>query len=102
MESNSWELSEDTKRAIGVRFQKVRESLGLTQSELGEALNRLGQQISRLETGQNLVTVKILVRMYELYKIDVGYILTGRRVVSTEKVVQAVVELCEKLEKEEL
>ena len=102
MESNSWELSEDTKRAIGVRFQKVRESLGLTQSELGEALNRSGQQISRLETGQNLVTVKLLVRMYELYKIDVGYILTGRRVVSTEKLVQAVAELCEKLGNEEL
>ena len=77
MNDKSLILTDELLEAIGNRLKEARESLGLSQAEIGEGID-LGQvSISNMETGKYLITTEKLLILHKLYGFDPTYILTG-------------------------
>lgn len=53
-------MSDDLKRRVGQRVRALRESRGLTQEQLAEAIDRSVQTISNIERGQTLAALDAL------------------------------------------
>lgn len=58
---------------VGGRIRFRRTLMGLTQSELGEALNLTFQQIQKYERGSNRVSASTLFRMAEVLDVPVSF-----------------------------
>lgn len=59
-----------------VRLREARERKGLSQAKAAEAVGVQKAAISKIEVGQGLPSVKVLLRLCELYGVDVGDITT--------------------------
>jgi transcriptional regulator with XRE-family HTH domain len=75
-------MMQDENTVIGSRVRAARESVGLTQGELGDYLGGLSKtSISKIEAGQNALTLKNLMALPEILDrpvvwflgIDTGY-----------------------------
>ena len=78
MEKISWEITKEEKIDIGKRVKEVRDAQNLTQREFAEELERTQNHISRIETGENLITTELVLKLYHLYGTDIQYLLTGK------------------------
>lgn len=65
--------------AIGKRIKKLRENVGLTQTQLGKKLkpNLSATAISLYETGDREVSIAVLNAMAEIFKSPVEYLIKG-------------------------
>ena len=64
---------------LGKRLRSVREQAGISQSALAERLGfSKAAVISRFERGERLPSVDILIKLAELYHIDLHWLLTGQ------------------------
>lgn len=62
---------------IGKRLQSIRKSSGYTQEEFAESLDVCVEHYRKLENGTyGLMPSKVMI-LYELYKIDPTYLITG-------------------------
>src|SRR5215470_6828254 len=59
-----------TKLFIGPRFRRIRRQLGLSQTQMADALGVSPSYINLIERNQRPVTAQILLKMAEAYDID--------------------------------
>ncbi len=60
------------------RLTALREAHNLTQDDFASQLGIVKQQLSRWETGQNIPSVKTILRICNLFKIKPAYFFTLR------------------------
>lgn len=65
------------KKAIGLRIRKIREGLGLTQQEFGKLLNLSHASVSGYELGDSYPSVDCLIKIAELGRISIAWLVTG-------------------------
>ena len=66
------------KKQIGRRFKIIRELKGLNQTEMGESLGIKYQHVSKYERGASVPTWENLIKLIELYSVNINWLLTGR------------------------
>lgn len=64
---------------IGERLRKWRKDNGLTTSEIADKTGLSTGGLSEYENDKKLIGSKTLLALYENYRIDINYILTGER-----------------------
>lgn len=64
-------LVPERKLFLGVRLKRLRRELGLTQSRMAEDLGVSPSYLNHLERNQRPLTAQVLLRMAEVYDIDV-------------------------------
>jgi transcriptional regulator with XRE-family HTH domain len=69
-------MSDDDRKALGIRLKEAREYLGLSQEEVAKALKVPRSAVSHVETGQRRVDALELKQLAELYQRPVSE-LTG-------------------------
>ena len=64
---------------IGIFLQQLRKDKGLTQEQLAEMTGVARRTVSRWETGNNLPDLDILIRLSDLYAVELRELLDGER-----------------------
>lgn len=64
---------EEFNKIIGMRLKLKRNSLGITQSQLGEKLGLTFQQIQKYEKGVNAINIVKLLKIAELLNTNIDY-----------------------------
>jgi predicted transcriptional regulator/transcriptional regulator with XRE-family HTH domain len=64
-------LAPERKLFLGVRLKRLRRDLGLTQSRMAEDLGVSPSYLNHLERNQRPLTAQVLLRLAEVYDIDV-------------------------------
>jgi transcriptional regulator with XRE-family HTH domain len=63
--------------SVSERFRKVRESLKLTQDEMGDSLGSTRAVIGDIERGKSFPNPKILSALHFKYNIDLNWLICG-------------------------
>lgn len=66
------------RQEIGKRLRLIREKKGITQAELGEKLGIQFQHVSKYERGETVPTWENLIKLAELYDVNINWLLTGK------------------------
>ena len=66
------------RQEIGKRLRLIREEKGITQAELGEKLGIQFQHVSKYERGETVPTWENLIKLNELYNVNINWLLTGK------------------------
>jgi transcriptional regulator with XRE-family HTH domain len=66
------------KKQIGFRILGLRKESGLMQQELAQKLGLDRSTLSKIENGENAPTVRVLIKLRQLFSISVDWVLTGR------------------------
>ena len=61
---------QDLLNNIGKRIKQLREERGISQEELSFGANIHRTQVSRIETGQNNVSIKSIAKLVEYFNIE--------------------------------
>ncbi|MBQ8136555.1 MAG: helix-turn-helix transcriptional regulator [Clostridia bacterium] len=64
---------------IGAFLKELRKEQGFTQEQLAEKLNVSRRTVSRWETGSNMPDLDLLVKMADLYQVELRELLNGER-----------------------
>ena len=62
---------------IGIRINKVRKRLRLSQASFGRQLGVVGNTVSTWETGDIIPPVRTLVKIAEIGKVTIGWLVMG-------------------------
>ena len=62
---------------LGKRIQQARRGSGLTQPQVGRALDVSKQQVSHWETGRSDITREHLLQLAKLFAVDVDWLARG-------------------------
>lgn len=73
-------LKNNDNQRLGRRLRQVRETRGLSQSGLGEAVGVGKAAISHMEVGRYLPSVEVLIRLADVMKCSVDDLLNRRGV----------------------
>ena len=65
------------KLFVGPRFRRIRQQLGLSQTQIAEGLGISPSYINLIERNQRPVTAQILLRLAETYDLDLRYLATA-------------------------
>ncbi|MGN1334573.1 MAG: helix-turn-helix domain-containing protein [Anaerovoracaceae bacterium] len=71
-------MRDERATEIGLRIQQVRKGLGLNQNQFAEKMSLSQNQISRLETGESMVTTEFVLKLNDIYNVDPGFLLLGK------------------------
>ena len=71
-------MKKERAKSIGSRIQAFRKELGISQEVFAESLELSQNQISRIETGESMVTTNFVLKLYDMYGIDPSYLLVGK------------------------
>lgn len=63
---------------FGHRVKKLREQQGFTQEALATHLNVTFTHISRVECGNRVPSVDIMIELAELFHVSLDYLITGK------------------------
>lgn len=66
------------RKDIGKRFRLIREQKNISQTEMGSSLGIQYQHVSKYERGESVPTWENLIKMIELYNVNINWLLTGR------------------------
>lgn len=66
------------RQEIGKRLRLIRERIGITQAELGEKLGIQFQHVSKYERGETVPTWENLIKLIDLYDVNINWLLTGK------------------------
>lgn len=66
------------KKEIGRRLRYIREIKNLSQAELGNSIGIQYQHVSKYERGETVPTWENLIKLLELYNVNLNWLLTGR------------------------
>ena len=64
-------------KKIGERLHKIRKELGLTQLEIVKNLNFHRANFSRIESGQVMPNLDLLLMLYRDFRISLDWLITG-------------------------
>ena len=67
------------QKKIGSFLKELRKEKGLTQEQLAELVYVSDRTVSRWETGSNLPSLDILIRISDYYNVELSEILDGER-----------------------
>ena len=67
------------QKKIGGFLKELRKEKGLTQEQLAELMYVSDRTVSRWETGSNLPSLDILIRISDYYNVELSEILDGER-----------------------
>lgn len=67
------------QKKIGSFLKELRKEKGLTQEQLAELMYVSDRTVSRWETGSNLPSLDILIRISDYYNVELSEILDGER-----------------------
>ena len=67
---------DDVNSLIGSRIRDMRKSLNLNQAELGAKIGYTHVAISEWETGKKPVSMSVLIKLADLFKVDLSYFVT--------------------------
>ena len=70
----SWDIAE-LMLNVGMRVKQAREEAGLTQAELGDALDIGSNAISKIETGRSVITLQHLIKLPAILNKPVAWFL---------------------------
>jgi len=62
-------------KEIGIKLRMAREKAGFSQSDIAKEIDSTYQKVSSFEIGRTRVSVETLVKLCDLYKADINYIL---------------------------
>src|SRR5271166_3842528 len=65
------------KLFVGPRFRRIRQQLGLSQTQIAEGLGISPSYINLIERNQRPVTAQILLRLAEVYDLDLRDLATA-------------------------
>jgi transcriptional regulator with XRE-family HTH domain len=63
----------ELKQIVGNQLRKRREQLNITQSELGKICNITREQVNRLEKGNNIPGLDVLIKAAKLFNVGLEY-----------------------------
>ena len=63
--------------AIGQRIRKIREEKSMTQKKLAEKVMVSPSSITRLESGQTMVSVFTIIKIAEVFNTSISFLLSG-------------------------
>jgi len=66
------------RQEIGKRLRLIRERMGITQADVGEKLGIQSQHVSKYERGETVPTWENLIKLTELYDVNINWLLTGK------------------------
>ncbi len=66
------------RQEIGKRLRLIRERMGITQAEVGNKLGIQSQHVSKYERGETVPTWENLIKLTELYDVNINWLLTGK------------------------
>ena len=69
--------TKEIDRHIGARLRYLRNSRGLTQSDVGKGIGISLQQIQKYEQGTNRIAANYLWRLSGFFEVDVAYFYQG-------------------------
>lgn len=75
------EVANEKKKLLfgmGLQIGDTRKSKGLTQEQLGEALNCGWKHVSNMERATDGVSLVLLIRLAEVLEVSTDYLLTGK------------------------
>jgi transcriptional regulator with XRE-family HTH domain len=78
-------MSSDLKQRIGQRVRALRESRGLTQEQLAEAIDRSVQTVSNIERGRRLATLDAIEGMAQSLNVPISDFFDEGRVTSPNR-----------------
>ena len=64
--------------SVGERIKTLRESLNMTQEELGKKIGVTGVTIMRYEKGQRKINVNVLEKIAQVLNVEALYLLSGK------------------------
>lgn len=67
---------EDLKQIVAANIIGLRNSVNMTQAELGEQLNYSDKSISKWERGEAIPDVRVLKEMAQIFSVTVDYLIT--------------------------
>lgn len=70
-------MSDTSKEAAGIRLRAARRAAGLSQEELGSALEKSKQAINNSENGLSYPSRDALIYLYEEHRIDLNFTVYG-------------------------
>ena len=70
-------MDKATKKVITSRIKALRNKHGFTQHEMAEKLGLEHNSYAKMESGSNIPSVKILMRISEIFNVSVDLILFG-------------------------
>lgn len=62
---------------VSDRFRLIRKKLKMTQSEMGEKLNKTYHMIQNYETGRRAITDGVLLNLQEKFNVNIDWMRTG-------------------------
>lgn len=77
MRGNS-EMADSENINVGKRIRKIREIFGLKVAEMADGLEISEGHYRKLERGDHAISLNILMRLHEMYGVDLNYLITGR------------------------
>jgi len=66
------------KKEIGKRLRQIRETKELSQNDVGSHLGIQYQHVSKYERGESVPTWEYLIKLNELYHVNINWLLTGK------------------------
>lgn len=72
-------MSDDVDALVGRQLRRRRRLLGLTQSQVAEAVGVRFQQIQKYECASNRMSVSMLWKLACVLDVDIGYFFAGAR-----------------------
>jgi addiction module HigA family antidote len=75
---------------IGTHLRAKREELGVSQAELAKELGVTRQHVSRIELGQVVLTLPMLLKLSRLLGVSTEWFLTGRETADPPDVTVAI------------
>lgn len=63
---------------VSDRFRLIRKNLKMTQSEMGEKLNKTYHMIQNYETGRRIITDGVLLNLQEKFNVNIDWMRTGQ------------------------
>ncbi len=71
------EISGSVKSIVARNLADLRMKHGMTQLQLAEALNYSDKAVSKWERGESLPDLEILIRITQIYDVDLDYLITA-------------------------
>lgn len=72
------EISGSVKHIVARNLADLRMKSGMTQLQLAEALNYSDKAVSKWERAESLPDLEILIRIAEIYDVDLDYLITDK------------------------
>ncbi len=72
-------MTHATRAGIGARIKRLRKRRGWTQRELARLVGRSLSQVKKYEAGVHIPMAEKIIRLSEIFDVEVEELLTGRR-----------------------